>query len=163
MNILVFSDTHGDINRALDIFERMDRAAGIDVIVHCGDHIHDAKRMQIFLEQKGISARLVAVPGNCDGCRERKYQILETPAGKILITHGHMENVKYGVDNLLYLAQSEDCVCVCYGHMHVAANELVSGIRLVNPGSLTHPRDGSNGTYAFLVANDERMVATICR
>ena len=39
---------------------------------------------------------------------------------------------------------------VCYGHTHIAADETVDGIRLINPGSLWRSRDGRGPSYALL-------------
>jgi len=36
----------------------------------------------------------------------------------------------------------------------------VSGVTVINPGSLSMPRDGSNGTYACIEILDEK---TVCR
>ena len=95
------------------------------------------------------------------GCRERDFKIIETPAGRILVTHGHMESVKYSLQNLLYLAREQNCIAVCYGHTHQAANEEADGIRLINPGSTTKPRDGSRGSCAIIVATEKAFSASV--
>ena len=71
----------------------------------------------------------------------------------ILIVHGHMQNVGFTRSGLFYLAEQYNCVAVCYGHTHMPAVEVANGITVLNPGSLTYPRDGSiNGSCALLVA-----------
>ena len=39
--------------------------------------------------------------------------------------------------------------------------EDFGGIYLINPGSLTNPRDGSNGSYAILHSTEEDFYANI--
>ena len=81
---------------------------------------------------------------------ERSLPFLETEYGRLLLIHGHMDNVKMSPLNLLYRAQELDCKAVLFGHTHQAAYEEVDGIYLVNPGSLSRPRDGSSGSYAII-------------
>ena len=163
MNILVLSDTHGQIDKAVEMYERLNALGSIDLVIHCGDYVKDARRIKRRLAFRGSKAQVIMVPGNCDGCRERDFETVEVPSGKILVTHGHMENVKIGYSNLLYLAEEQKCNAVCFGHTHRAVNEVVDGIRIVNPGSLTNPRDGSKGTCAFLVSSEKSLAATIVR
>ena len=46
MKILVFSDTHGRIDKAVEIYNSLQ---DIDLIVHLGDVWNDAKRMRDLL------------------------------------------------------------------------------------------------------------------
>lgn len=158
MNILVISDTHGNIDKALELLERVSSFTDIDLIIHCGDYVGDAARIE---EETGIE--VVSVPGNCDGCFERNFKIVETPAGNVLVTHGYNEDVKYSLTRLLYLAEEQDCRIVCFGHTHEAVCEVVDGIRLINPGSPSRPRDDSNGSCALLVCNETSTAASIIK
>ena len=72
-----------------------------------------------------------------------------------------MQRVGYDIQNLLYLAQENDCIAAVYGHTHVASIEEVDGIHLINPGSLTQSRDGSEGTYAILRTSEDSFDASI--
>ena len=158
MNILVFSDTHGELKRALELYEQIASFAKIDVIVHCGDMYSDAKELGEILQKE-----IVRVPGNCDGCRERAYKVIDIPSGKMLVTHGHMESVKHSMLPLLYLAEENGCNVVCYGHTHIPQNEQIGDIRVINPGSTSRPRDGGNGSCAFICASEDSVVATIIK
>ena len=157
MNILVLSDTHGELGRALEMYERISTSiCKIDRIIHCGDFIKDAQEIEA---QTGIPVS--CVPGNCDGCNKENFEIIDSPAGKIMITHGHMENVKFSLMNLKYLAMQHKCVAVCFGHTHVPVNEVSSGIRFINPGSLTNPRGGSKSSCALIISEEKKLAATI--
>ncbi|MBQ2747628.1 MAG: metallophosphoesterase family protein, partial [Firmicutes bacterium] len=47
------------------------------------------------------------------------------------------------------------------GHTHRALNADADGLRLINPGSITLPADGSRGTYAILTIEDGEFSAEI--
>lgn len=158
MNIFVISDTHKDITKALELYERVSAFADIDLIIHCGDYQADAKKLS-----RELGIEVVSVPGNCDGYIGRQFKTLDVPGGKILITHGDYENVKYSVQNLLYFAEEQGCNIVCFGHTHQSVCELIGDIRLINPGSPTKPRDGSDGSCALLVCEEDKTAATIIK
>ncbi|MBQ4596718.1 MAG: metallophosphoesterase [Firmicutes bacterium] len=153
MKILAIGDTHGKLNKVRDIFPKL---RDIDLIIHTGDHYKDAERLS---EEFGIPS--VAVKGNCDGCHEEDFQIVETEFGNILLTHGHMENVKYHLNTLMYKAQENNCIAVVFGHTHHALIEEAGGIRFINPGSLTLPRDGSDGSYAIIRTTEDSFDASV--
>lgn len=155
MRILLLSDTHGDSDRVLKISEKL---TGIDLVLHCGDYQHDA-----FMLEDTLGIPVISVKGNCDGNTREDKEIVETPYGKILLTHGNWESVDFKYDNLLYMAEEKDCFAVCFGHTHVAFAEEIGGIHLINPGSLTEPRDGSGGTYAILRCTEDDFCANIVR
>ena len=65
------------------------------------------------------------------------------------------------LQNLVYLAQEYECRAVCFGHTHVPVNEIENGIRLLNPGSLSNPRGGSQPSCALMVATDKALTAAL--
>lgn len=154
MKLLVISDTHGKIDKAIEIYKtRKD----VDLILHLGDLSSDAKKIE---SQLGVS--VLSVKGNMDGCYSREgYQILETSFGNIFIAHGHMENVKQSPHNLIYKAESLGCKAAFYGHTHVPVFEQLGGIYLLNPGSLTLPLGGRKGSYALVNVTEDKLKASI--
>lgn len=154
MRLFVLSDTHGKIDKAVEIYKTL---KDIDLIVHLGDLSSDAKKLE---SQLGVS--VLGVKGNMDGSFSTKgYQILETDFGKIFIAHGHMENVKDSPQNLLYKAESLGCKGAFYGHTHVPVFEEVGGMYLLNPGSLTLPAGGRQGSYAIVNVTEGSFAASI--
>lgn len=151
MRIFVISDTHGKIERAIEIYKKLSHEAPVDMLVHCGDHYSDALELRARL---GVP--VAAVKGNCDGCfDENEFSLLDTECGSFLITHGHMDNVSLSMQNLYYKALENNCVGVLFGHTHRAAYVSHEGVYLMNPGSLTKPRDSSGGTFGLLVTSDD--------
>ena len=152
MRILLISDTHGKIERALEIFQKLRTEAPIDMIVHCGDFYEDAREIGARL-----GVRVLSVKGNCDGCFDEAEgsAILETEAGDIFVTHGHMQDVNFNMQKLFYTALDNGCVGAFFGHTHRSVNVETGGVTIVNPGSLTKPHDGSTGSFALVVTSEE--------
>ena len=89
-------------------------------------------------------------------CRDEKLK-----PEAILLTHGHMQHVNYRLDNLYYKAMEENCKAVFFGHTHKALVTEEDGIYLVNPGSLSQPRDNSDGSYAIVRTTPDSFEASI--
>ena len=152
MRILLISDTHGKIERALEIYQKLRTEAPIDMIVHCGDFYEDAREIGARL-----GVRVLSVKGNCDGCFDEAEgsAILETEAGDIFVTHGHMQDVNFNMQKLFYTALDNGCVGAFFGHTHRSVNVETGGVTIVNPGSLTKPHDGSTGSFALVVTSED--------
>jgi putative phosphoesterase len=160
MNIFVTSDTHGHLEKTYEMFEKLSGLTAdgerIDKIIHCGDYQRDAGSIEGYLATPVISAA-----GNCDGQRGRDFKICKTPYGSILVTHGHTEGVDSDYSRLVYLAQENDCFAACFGHTHIPVYDEYAGITLINPGSLTFPRDGTAGSCALINATEDDFSVAI--
>ncbi|MBE6956594.1 MAG: metallophosphoesterase [Ruminococcaceae bacterium] len=139
MNILVFSDSH----RALSGMRQAVELERPDSVIHLGDLERDAQ----LLEQEYPNLPITGVPGNCDGFVTTPLQRLVTYAGvKVLMSHGHIWNVKGGYRAAIYAARQCQADVVLFGHTHVPhCEQLEDGLWVVNPGSI---RD--RGSYAVL-------------
>ena len=154
MKIFVISDTHGRIEKAIEIYQSLQ---DIDLIIHLGDFWNDAKKMR---DQLNVS--VLSVKGNMDGSFSKDgYHILETDFGKIFLAHGHMESVKQSLENIMYKAESLECKAVFFGHTHIPLFRQVEGMYLLNPGSLTVPVGGRKGSYAVVTITENSLDATI--
>ncbi|HVI39303.1 MAG TPA: metallophosphoesterase [Anaerovoracaceae bacterium] len=154
MRIFVISDTHGKIDKAVEIYQTLQ---DIDLIVHLGDLWNDAKKMK-----DQLNVPLVGVKGNMDGSFSRDgYHILETDFGKIFLAHGHMESVKQSLENLMYKAESLQCRAAFFGHTHIPLFREIEGLYLLNPGSLSLPAGGRKGSYAIATATEDSLDAAI--
>jgi len=154
MRIYVISDTHGRIDKAMEIYRTLE---DIDLIVHLGDHWNDAKRMK-----DQLNVPLIGVKGNMDGSFSRDgYHILETDFGKIFLTHGHMESVKQSYENIMYKAESYQCRAAFFGHTHIPLFLEAEGLYFLNPGSLSLPAGGRKGSYAVATVTENSIDAAI--
>ena len=159
MRILVISDTHGELDRFWKVFNKLNKETPVQMIVHCGDYIEDAKEIRM---RSGIP--VVAVKGNCDGeYSQDGYSILETEAGDFLVAHGHMHDVGFSLQKLYYTALDNNCIGALFGHTHRSAFVETGDLYMMNPGSLSQPRDGSGGTFGILETFEDEVFGKIHR
>ena len=143
MKFFVISDTHGKLDKVLEIYSNLH---DIDMIIHLGDYEKDGKELA-----EKLGTDVITVRGNMDGgYTQSEFEILETEYDKLLLTHGHMQNVKTSLTNLMYFAEEKGCKAALFGHTHRPVFENVGGLYLINPGSLTLPADGTQGSYAIV-------------
>ena len=155
MRIFVVSDTHGNLRNAIALYDKVAANNPVNCIIHCGDFYSDGVRLA------EIYGRTVyAVHGNCDGGWDEEFKVVETPAGKILVIHGHVEDVKFSLDNALYLAKREECGMVCFGHTHKSVIKGQNGILFVNPGTASLPKFGAKCSAAVVTATEEGFTAS---
>ena len=128
---LVISDTHSNIFAARALIGKYGQ---IDGIIHLGDYYKDAVRLT---ETQPKDRDIFMVPGNCDFVIDMPSEIIiEVEDKRILLTHGHKYNVKYGIDCLEKKALNENIDAVLFGHTHVPLQKVSSNIVFLNPGSL---------------------------
>lgn len=119
----------------------------VDYIFHLGDYAGDAEFLRL-----NSRAQVLAVRGNCDFISKEPYFDEVVLGGhRIILTHGHKLNAKYSVDRLFYYAQEHDAKAILFGHTHVAMTEFVDGIWLINPGSISEPREGFRSAAQLLI------------
>ena len=155
MKFFVISDTHGKIDSAVSIYKSL---SDIDAVIHLGDSEKDARALSVLLDTE-----IISVKGNIDGNnhKEDNVRLLETSCGRLLLTHGHQLNVKSSLTNLLYLAEEQNCTAALFGHTHLPMNETIDGILLLNPGSLSKPAGGMQGSYSLLTVSSDGPKASL--
>ena len=62
---------------------------------------------------------------------------------RLFISHGHI----YNEDNLPKLSQGDVFI---YGHTHIPVAKKVNDIYIINPGSITLPKEDSPNSYGIL-------------
>ena len=155
MRVFVVSDTHGNLRNAIALYDKVVANNPVDCIIHCGDFYSDGVRLgEIY------GRTVYAVHGNCAGGWDEEFKVVETPAGKILVIHGHVEDVKFSLDNALYLAKREKCGMVCFGHTHKPVIKEQDGILFVNPGTASLPKYGAKCSAAVVTATEEGFTAS---
>lgn len=136
--ILVISDYHRHEN---DVLRMIDRHCP-DVILCAGD---GESNDEFYVENK-----IKSVAGNCDFARLPNVRIEEVGHYRILLTHGHLYNVIFGIDRLYYLAKENNCNLVIYGHTHIQKCEEYDGITFLNPGSVLD--------YNYALIDEEKII-----
>lgn len=153
MKILIISDTHRNINNAVRVIECIKQS--ISAIIHLGDCDKDAERiMKLYPE-----IPMYYVYGNCDFCSATvAQQIISFNRVKVFITHGHKYDVKWEYDKLAYAARENQAQVALFGHTHMAVIKYIDNILLMNPGSISLPRDNYIPKYGILDINDDGLV-----
>lgn len=148
MKILVVSDTHGRIDRVTKVAEDH---GDFDLVLHLGDYQRDQEAIQL---QTGLPVKGVA--GNCDwaATTEDCSAVATLECGKVYMTHGHTHGVNFDLTNLYLAAKEAGAIAAMYGHTHVAFYDETGDVRILCPGSISSPRDGTNGTYAIVNTDD---------
>jgi len=129
MRIAVISDTHDRFPATLP-----GRLQGADEIWHLGD-VCDPSTLHAF-EQLGRPLHVVM--GNCD---EHPWPFdlqLDREGRKFYLTHIPPSDAPTGTQAVLH------------GHTHVPRNEIIKGVRWLNPGCITRPNRGAPASFAWL-------------
>ena len=171
MKLLIASDIHGSAYWCGRLMEEIRREEP-DRVLLLGDLLYHGprndlprdyapKRVIPMLSQ--IKEKIMAVRGNCEA--EVDQMVLPFPCladfsqlmvdGKLFhLSHGHHQNPQ----NLPPLPEGS---VFLFGHTHVKLDETVHGIRCLNPGSVSIPKDGShsyliyeNGSFSFKILED---------
>ena len=146
--IIIVSDNHGQTRYLSDMVNYHDEA---DYYLHCGDSNLDPESMEM--------KPFIAVKGNTDYVENYKlHEHVKLPTGeKIWITHGHREAVGFYPEKIVDLAAEFPLEkmpqIILYGHLHKVDVRMHRGHLIINPGSISEPRDGVIKTYAKLIVS----------
>ncbi len=154
MKILIVSDTHRrDDNLKLVIARNLP----IDMLIHLGDAEGSDR---LIPEWVNPECRMEMVLGNNDFFssldREREIIIGEH---KALLTHGHYYGVSMGPEGLADEAKSRGCDIAMFGHTHKPFFDQIDGVTMLNPGSLSYPRqEGRRPSYMIMTVGAEGTI-----
>jgi len=139
MAILVFSDSHGDVNTMAELTGEQRPQQ----VIHLGDHYSDLEKLKRLFPD----IPMLGVRGNCDA--PGSPESLQTTIGgiRILILHGHRQRVKENMECLYYTALESRADLVLFGHTHCPLKEREGKVRFLNPGSIGK---GHPPSYALL-------------
>lgn len=154
MKLVIASDIHGSAfwcGKLMEVIEKENP----DKVLLLGDLLYHGPRndlprdyapKQVIPMLSELKDKILAVRGNCEAEVDQMvlpflcladYAVLVCDGVTMYLTHGHHHNP----DNLPPLEQGSVFLS---GHTHVKMDEVRNGIRCVNPGSVSIPKDGSN-------------------
>lgn len=144
MRVLVVSDSHGSnvfLNRALE------EAGEIDFFMHLGDLEGSEHFIETF-----VDCPTALISGNNDYFSQLDHELeFELEGHHIFMTHGHRYNIYAGVDRLREEGEARGADIVLFGHTHCPYIEETDDMVLINPGSISRPRqEGRIPTYVIL-------------
>ena len=152
MKILVISDTHGETGKAEEVIKVNNQ---IDLIIHLGDCFRDAQKLaELFplIQMEYIYGNSDFVLGEVPA-----EKVLEYQGKRILITHGHRYSVKWDYNKLCKKAEEMRVDLLLFGHTHVADIVKKEEYILLNPGSISDPRDNASESYAIIEINEHSI------
>jgi putative phosphoesterase len=139
--IAVFSDTHNMFSRLPLALERVGK---VDMLFHLGDFAIDAERIAHELGD----VPFFSVKGNNDaGSVYPRVRIERVEDVWIMLLHGDGYHTLY---QLIDKARENRCSAVLFGHTHVPLLQADGELLVINPGSMSLPRQGSKPSCAVL-------------
>lgn len=160
MKIFIASDIHGSAyycQKLIDAFhsEKADRMLLLGDILYHGprnDLPQGYAPKEVIAMLNLLSDRIICVRGNCDG--EVDDMVLDFPvlaeyaiisdsslgANVIFATHGHHFNASK-------LPKLKEGDILLHGHTHIPTFEKINGVFVVNPGSVSIPKENSEHSY----------------
>ena len=156
MRILIVSDTH---RRDENLKKVIERTKPLDMLIHLGDAEGSEGVIATWVNE---GCRLEMILGNNDFFsnldREKDLMIGRY---RTLLTHGHYYNISVGSECLKQEARARGFDIVMYGHTHrphyeVEKKEGDKDLIIVNPGSLSYPRqDGHKPSFMLMELDAE--------
>lgn len=171
MKLIIASDIHGSAfwcGKLMDLVktEQPDKLLLLGDLLYHGprnDLPRDYAPKQVIPMLSKYADRILAVRGNCEAevdqmvlpfpCMSDSAQVL-VDGTTMYLTHGHHHNP----ENLPPLPEGSIFLS---GHTHVKLDVVKNGIRCLNPGSVSIPKDGSHscliwedGTFSFRILEE---------
>ncbi len=159
MKLVIASDIHGSAfwcRKMLEVAEKEQP----DHLILLGDVLYHGPRndlpreyapKQVIPMLADWAEKILCVRGNCEAEVDQmvlnfpclaEYSVLMADGKSFYLTHGHHANPQ----NLPALKEGS---VFLYGHTHVKFDQVINGIRCLNPGSVSIPKDGSNSCMVY--------------
>ena len=136
--IILVSDNHG---QTAGLQYLRDTYKGNYSFIHCGDAELPDYLLDGFLIVQGNNDMYQQFPMN---------RIITLGDHRIYVCHGHRDMFYGQFDMLADRCKELGCDIGFFGHSHVPFDKTVDGVRLLNPGSIWHNRDGSDPSYMIV-------------
>lgn len=152
MRIVVLSDAHGYVKPIEQAIEN----SKPDVVIYCGDGASRAEDISYLYPD----IKFYFVKGNCDFNDFPLEQEVKIASKTIFFAHGHNYSVKYSYDEIIKEGRRRNADIVLFGHTHIAYNEYLDGMYVMNPGSCSTPALG-RASYGFIDIIGKDIVTNI--
>ena len=159
MKLFIASDIHGDFDAASRLVAAY-RESGAEKLVLLGDVLYHGPRndlprdyapKEVIAMLNAMKDEILCVRGNCDADVDQlvlnfpilaESSFLATEDLTIFATHGH----NYGPDKLPPMSAGDLLIS---GHIHIPVCREQDGVWLLNPGSVSIPKDGSHSCMVY--------------
>ena len=146
--VLILSDVHGNLPLAEKVIN--ENKNDVDYILYLGDWGH---KDRTILKENNV----IAIQGNHPHESEEEIvKFIQIEDVKIMMTHGHYySSLSEYVSNKKLIKGSEGSSLILHGHTHIKKHDEIDEVIILNPGSLSEPRDDSHGSYITLSIDGE--------
>ncbi len=163
MKLIIMSDSHGNLRAVQKVLALHEDA---DAIIHLGDGEREVNTL--LQKLPWLQEKLHYVQGNCDSgvlvLQAVRQLALTLPYGhRIFAAHGDYYQVKYSTARMAHEARTRGADLLLYGHTHVSDCRYEDGLYIINPGSVSCPRDGKPPSYALMDVSESGILANIVR
>ena len=166
MKILIASDLHGSVESSKKILD-LDSKFNFKKIILLGDINFSGARnvppqdyypISVCENLSKVKDKLIIIRGNCDsrvdefvlGIKFEDLKHIKIGNHRVILTHGDL----YSEENLLLMRGD----IFMYGHTHIFELEKRNdGYYVLNPGSLTLPKNNNPKTYAIYDLDKEEI------
>ncbi len=133
MKILIVSDSHG---REENLKKAINQEESIDMLIHLGDSNGNIDYIKGL-----VNCPVHIVCGNNDFfCNVESDLLINILDYRVFLTHGHRYGVNYDLDRIKSIGRQLEVDIIMYGHTHRPHLETSGDIWVINPGSITLPR-----------------------
>ncbi len=164
MKLLIASDIHGSAYWCRKLMELAEREQP-DKLILLGDLLYHGPRNDLpdsYCPKQVIPMlsqwweKIIAIRGNCEAEVDQMvlpfpcmadYTLLQADGKQFYLTHGHL----WSPNDLPVL---EPGTIFLSGHTHIKLDTCIDGIRCLNPGSVSIPKDGS---HSCILYNDTKF------
>lgn len=160
MKLLIASDIHGSAYYAQIVVDAFHKQR-CDKLIILGDILYHGPRnplpkdynpKQVIELLNPLSSKIVACRGNCDSEVDQMvldfkitsdYEIISMVDYDLFISHGHV----YSPDHLPNVKAND---VFAFGHIHIPVMKKVNDIVILNPGSISLPKEDTAHSYGVL-------------
>jgi putative phosphoesterase len=164
MKILVASDIHGRL-KAMEKFLAVLAKEDPDKIILLGDYLYNGPRngvpddydpMKVSEQLNLLKDYIIGIRGNCDSRVDgmllhfplEDFRDLSLNGQHCVLTHGDL------LDSPSLVVKPGDLFM--YGHTHIYQLGKYNGVTVLNPGSISFPKNGNVPSYAIF--NEDKIV-----
>lgn len=163
MKLFFISDIHGSLHFLKLALECFHQEKG-DFIILLGDSLYHGPRnplpqdynpQEVANLLNKYAHKIISVRGNCDSEVDQMlikypmmsdYSFILYNGRRIFLSHGHL----YGPENMPDLHSGD---LFAFGHIHIPVTENRNGIFIINPGSISLPKENYPNSYGILEDN----------
>lgn len=148
MKILIVSDSHGRMNNLIRVIEKV---KPIDLMLHLGDIEGNENSIREI-----TPCKVEMISGNNDYYTSlEKEKVIKLGNHTVFLSHGHRYGVNFRTDYIKEAAEERKADIAIFGHTHRPLIDLSDRVWVINPGSISQPRQ-EGGIPTFIIMDIDK-------